>query len=75
MKTTLIGNIGKDAILRTVQNGDRQDHVLSVWVAENRTRRDGTKKTEWAKVTIWRKYAGRDTMKTGTYAPLNNTDK
>ena len=25
--------------------------------------------------SIWRKYAGRDTMKTGAYAPLNNTEK
>lgn len=57
MTTNFIGNIGKDAVLKTVQNGERKDSVLSVWVAENKTRRDGSKKTLWHKVTIWRKYA------------------
>ena len=57
MKTTFIGNIGKDAVLRKVTNGDRQDSVLSIWVAENIKKRDGSTKTEWHKVTIWRGYA------------------
>lgn len=25
--------------------------------------------------SIWQKYASRDTMNTGAYAPLNNTEK
>ena len=57
MKTTFIGNVGKDAVLRKVNNGDRQDSVLSIWVAENIPKRDGSTKTEWHKVTIWRGYA------------------
>lgn len=57
MKTTFIGNIGKDAVLRKVTNGERQDSVLSIWVAENIKKRDGSTKTEWHKVTIWRGYA------------------
>lgn len=57
MTINFCGNIGKDAALRTVNNGDRQDSVLSVWVAENKKKRDGSTKTLWHKVTIWRKYA------------------
>lgn len=57
MTINFCGNIGKDAQLRTVQNGDRQDSVLSVWVAENKKKRDGSTKTLWHKVTIWRHYA------------------
>lgn len=58
MKITFKGNIGKDAVLRTVTNGDRQDSVCDIWVAENiRSRNSDTQKTLWHKVTIWRKYA------------------
>lgn len=58
MKITFKGNVGKDAVLRTVQNGDRQDAVCDIWVAENiRSRSGDTQKTLWHKVTIWRKYA------------------
>lgn len=57
MKANFIGNIGKDAVLRKVHNGDREDSVLSIWVAENNKKRDGSTKTEWHKVTIWRGYA------------------
>ena len=57
MKTNFIGNIGKDAVLRKVHNGEREDSVLSIWVAENIKKRDGSTKTEWHKVTIWRGYA------------------
>ena len=56
------GNIGKTAELRTVQNGERQDSVTSIWVAENKKKRD--KKTgemitvaKWHKVTLWRGFA------------------
>lgn len=51
------GNIGKDAELRTVKIGEDEVKVLSVMVAENKTKKDGSKKTLWHKVTIWRKYA------------------
>lgn len=57
MTATFVGNIGKDSELRKVNNGGREDSVLSFWVAENLTKRDGTKKTLWHKVTIWRGYA------------------
>ena len=57
MKITFKGNVGKDAQLRKVQIGENQISVVSIWVAENIAKRDGTKKTEWHKVTIWRKYA------------------
>lgn len=57
MKTTFVGNIGKDAEIRKVNNAGREDSVCSFWVAENLTKRDGTKKTLWHKVTIWRGYA------------------
>jgi len=57
MKINVIGNIGKDAVLRKVHNGEREDSVLSIWVAENVKKRDGSSKTEWHKVTIWRGYA------------------
>lgn len=51
------GNIGKDAVLRKVPVGEGQVSVCSFWVAENKQKRDGTKKTLWHKVTIWRNYA------------------
>jgi len=87
MKINFMGNIGKDAQLRKVQNGDHQDSVLSVWVAENHKRRDGSTRTEWHKVTIWRGYAesmekylkkGRQVFVEGTgkgsfYTDKNNT--
>ena len=57
MKCTFKGNIGKDAQLRKVHNGDREDSVLSFWVAENKKKRNGEQKTLWHKVTIWRGYA------------------
>lgn len=56
-KITVKGNIGKDAVLRTVTNGDREDSVCSIWICENVKKRDGSYKPVWHKVTIWRKYA------------------
>lgn len=56
-KITFKGNIGKDAVLRKVQNGDHMDSVLSIWVAENIKKRDGSKKAVWHKVTLWRGFA------------------
>ena len=60
MTTILTGNVGKVDALRKVKNGEREDSVLSFWVAENYTKRDGSKQARWHKVTIWRGYA--DTM-------------
>lgn len=57
MRIEFTGNVGKDAQIRKVQNGDRQDSVVSIWVAENLKKRDGSTKTLWHKVTIWRGYA------------------
>lgn len=57
MKTTIFGYIGKDAQLRKVGAPEAQYSVCSIWVAENVNKRDGTKKTLWHKVTLWRKYA------------------
>lgn len=51
------GNIGKDAVLRTVNVGGEETKVCSFWVAENIGKRDGSTKTLWHKVTIWRGYA------------------
>ena len=51
------GNIGKDAVLRTVKVNGEDTKVCSFWVAENIGKRDGSKKTLWHKVTIWRGYA------------------
>ena len=53
---TVIGRIGKDAELRKFGEGEH-DFVTDVWVAENRKKRDGSTKTLWHKVTIWRNYA------------------
>jgi single-strand DNA-binding protein len=52
-----MGNIGKDAQLRKVKVGENEVSVLSVWVAENIKKRDGSTKAIWHKVTIWRGYA------------------
>lgn len=57
MRVEFSGNIGKDAQIKKVQNGDRQDSVVTIWVAENLKKRDGSTKTLWHKVTIWRGYA------------------
>jgi len=57
MKITFKGNIGKDAELRTVGEGENAYSVLSIWVAENKKRRDDVKETKWHKVTLWRRYA------------------
>lgn len=57
MKITVKGNTNKGAELRKVQNGDKQDSVLSFWLAENKKKRDGSIKTVWHKVTVWRGYA------------------
>lgn len=57
MKITFKGNIGKDAELRTVGEGENAYSVLSIWVAENIKRRDNVKETNWHKVTLWRRYA------------------
>jgi single-strand DNA-binding protein len=56
-KITFKGNLGKDAELRTVGEGENKYSVCSMWVAENIKRRDDVKETVWHKVTIWRKYA------------------
>lgn len=60
MTIHFIGNIGKDAVVRKVKVGEREDSVLDIWVAENIKKRSGAEKTQWHKVTIWRGYA--DTM-------------
>lgn len=57
MTITFMGNIGKDAQLRKVKVGENEVSVLSVWVAENIKKRDGSTKAIWHKVTIWRGYA------------------
>lgn len=84
MKITLIGNIGKDAQLRKVHNGEREDSVLSVWVAENIKKRSGEVTPVWTKVTIWRGYAeamaqyltkGRKILVEGTGKPAFYTNK
>jgi single stranded DNA-binding protein len=57
MKITVKGNIGSDAILRTVGEGENAMSVCDFSVAENQRRTDGSTKTIWTKVTLWRKYA------------------
>lgn len=57
MKITVVGNVGKVEELRKVNNGGREDSVLSFWIAENITKRDGSREARWHKVTLWRKYA------------------
>lgn len=58
MNITFEGFVGKDTVLRTVTNGDRQDFVCDVWVAENLSARNSdNQKTLWHKVTLWRGYA------------------
>ena len=57
MTITFIGNIGKDAQLRKVKVGENEVSVLSVWVAENIKKHDGSTKAIWHKVTLWRGYA------------------
>ena len=57
MTITVKGNTNKGAELRKVHNGDREDSVLSFWLAENIKKRDGSVKTLWHKVTVWRGYA------------------
>jgi len=56
MKCIVKGNIGADAILRTVGEGENQISVCDFAVAENIGKGDA-KKTVWTKVTLWRKYA------------------
>jgi len=56
-KITVKGNTNKDAELRKVHNGEREDSVLSFWIAENNKKRDGSIETTWSKVTVWRGYA------------------
>ena len=51
------GNIGKDAVIRTVNVNGTETKVCSFWVAENIKLRDGATKTLWHKVTIWRNFA------------------
>ena len=57
MKISVKGNIGADAILRTVGEGENKFSVCDFNIAENRTQKDGSVKTTWTKVTIWRGYA------------------
>lgn len=57
MKISFKGNLGKDCELRTVGEGDNAYSVATIWVAENKKRRDDTKTTMWHKVTLWRHYA------------------
>lgn len=57
MKITVKGNIGSDAILRTVGEGEDKFSVCDFNIAENKTDKNGNKKTIWTKVTLWRAYA------------------
>ena len=57
MKIQIKGNIGADAILRTVGEGENLHNVCDFNVAENRKLKDGTTKTTWTKVTLWNNYA------------------
>ena len=57
MTISVIGNIGNGAELRKVNVDGVETAVCSFWVAENIKKRDGSVKTTWHKVTIWRKYA------------------
>ena len=57
MEIRFDGNLGTDAVLGNVSVGENQVARCYFWVAENVEKRDGSKKTIWTKVTIWRKYA------------------
>lgn len=57
MTISVIGNIGNGAELRKVNVNGVETAVCSFWMAENFKKRDGTTKTTWHKVTVWRKYA------------------
>jgi single stranded DNA-binding protein len=72
MKIIVKGNIGADAILRTVGEGENQFSVLDFNVAENKTNGDGSKKTIWTKVTLWRAYAEKmaQYLKKGRYVQV-----
>jgi len=57
MTISVIGNIGNGAELRKVNVNGVETAVCSFWMAENFKKRDGSTKTTWHKVTVWRKYA------------------
>ena len=89
MKITVKGNIGADAVLRTVGEGDAAMSVCDFTIAEDKKKADGSEYTVWTKVTLWRKRAeglapylkkGRYVMVTGdgeaeTYVSGGNTVK
>lgn len=57
-KITVKGYIGKDAELRMVGEEGNKYAVCDFWLGENiKKRTDGTTKTVWHKVTVWRRYA------------------
>lgn len=72
MKITVKGNIGADAILRTVGEGESAMAVCDFNIAENKTMRDGSVKTTWTKVTLWRGYAEKmaQYLKKGRYVQV-----
>jgi len=62
MECTFVGNISKDAELRTVKIGDQDVSVCTIWVGENLGRSNSPEteqKTAWRKVTLWRQYASK----------------
>lgn len=54
INATVVGNIGKDAELRSTPGGTP---VTSINIASNSKNKDGEKKTTWVKATFWGKQA------------------
>ena len=72
MKIVVKGNIGADAILRTVGEGENKFAVCDFNIAENKPTKDGGTKTIWTKVTLWRAYAEKmaQYLKKGRYVQV-----
>jgi single-strand DNA-binding protein len=54
-KVTLIGNLGKDPIIRTIESN--QTKVASFSIATQQRDKDGQEKTDWHEIVAWRNLA------------------
>lgn len=59
MEVRFVGNIGKDAVKRTVGEPGSEYSVTSIWVCENIQKANGTELKVWRKVTLWRGFADK----------------
>ena len=56
MTSTLVGNVGQDAELRTVNTAKGEVSVANFSIAINNGSGDD-RQTQWVRVEVWRKYA------------------